>query len=79
MRVLMKFLNSLSAATETVQSTMDILQAELGNMSKEGEKKTLKLEKFQADFIIHKAGGALLCYVGTWNFALLPLCRSFIV
>jgi len=48
----------LSATTEKVEASMDILQAELGSISKDSDKKSLKLEKVQADFIIHKAGVA---------------------
>ena len=47
----------LTSTTEKVEASMDILQAELGSISKDSDKKSLKLEKVQADFIIHKAGG----------------------
>lgn len=43
---------------EAVESSMDLLQAEIGAMSKDSDKRMFKVDKLQADLTIHKAGGA---------------------
>lgn len=49
--------NRLSAATEAAEASMDLLQAEIGSMSRTGDQTVLKVDKVQADLTIHKAGG----------------------
>lgn len=48
-------LAKLSSACQSSDSNMDILQAELGTLSKDSEKKEHKIEKIKADLVIHKA------------------------
>jgi hypothetical protein len=47
----------MTSVTDKVEASMDLLQAEIGSMSKESDKKSLKLDKVHADLVIHKAGG----------------------
>lgn len=51
--------NRLAEAVGVVESNMDILQAELGSMSRTGEQQTLQIDKVKADLVIHKAGGRI--------------------